>query len=239
MTAAVAPTTKIVTADGRMLPGIGHQTAASARSGTAATGPGVHAPAPTKAAATVERRGHRAGERSRHATTRRLSSTSALRRWAYATQVHGMMGPRFGATSLHGSTMSRGSSATHLSEGTTSPRVGATSLSDGVTSPGFAATSPSDSMSPRATAASPRTTGSATVLSTTPAASRRSAGIPTPRLTQHRRGVRARHPRKPSGVRRQRPGGMSIATGVGLVDGYQRRAAPKSCCAPPQPTARA
>ena len=59
MTAAVAPTTKIVTADGRMLPGIGHQTAASARSGTAATGPGVHAPAPTKAAATVERRGHR------------------------------------------------------------------------------------------------------------------------------------------------------------------------------------
>ena len=238
MTAAVAPSTKIATADGRMLPGIGHQTAASARSGTAATGPGVHAPAPTKAAATVERRGHRAGERSRHATTRRLSSTSrALRRWAYATQVHGMMGPRFGATSLHGSTMSRGSSATHLSEGTTSPRVGARSLSDGVTSPGFAATSPSDSMSPRATAASPRTTGSATVLSTTPAASRRSAGIPTPRLTQHRRGVRARHPRKPSGVRRQRPRAQS--TGVCSVGKSRRRAAPKSCYASPQPTARA
>ena len=230
MAAAVAPTTKIATADGRMLPGIGHQTAANARSGTAATGPGVHAPAPTKAAATVVRRGHRAGERSRHATTRRLSSTSrALRRWAYATQVHGMMG-------LHGSTRSRGSSAKHLGEGTTSPRVGATSLSDGVTSPGFAATSPSDSMSPRATAASPRTMGSATVLSTTPAASRRSAGILTPRLTQHRRGVRARHPRKPSGVRRQRP--RASSTSVCSVGKSRRRAAPKSCYASPQPTAR-
>jgi len=98
---AVAPTTKIAAADG-LMPGIGCQTVASARTAetAAAAGPGVHAPAPTMAAATEARRGRRMGARlgARRATaTPRLSSTSrALKQWACATRVHGATSHRDG-----------------------------------------------------------------------------------------------------------------------------------------------
>ena len=95
----VAPTTKIVAADG-LMPGSGCQTVASATTAAmAAAGPGVHAPAPTMAAVSVARRGRRAGARPRvrRATTTCLLPTSrALKQWACATWVHGASSHRDG-----------------------------------------------------------------------------------------------------------------------------------------------
>ena len=86
-------------------PGIGCQAgAASATNATTAattTGTGGHLPAPAMAAAA--RHGRGVGASSRHATTRRVSSTSrALRRWPLrpcTTRVHGAMSPSDGITS--------------------------------------------------------------------------------------------------------------------------------------------
>ena len=232
MVAVARSTTQTATAADRT-PETGSQTAASTTTATAATaaaGLGDHAPAPSMTAAA--RLGRRVGASSRRATARRISSTSrALRRWPCATQVHG-------ATSLHDDTTSprvdatspgSGVTTASLSNGMTSPRVRATS--DGMTSPRVtAARSHHDSIT------SPRIMDSAT-LSTTPGGPPRNASFPTPRPAQHRRGVRACHPRKSSSVRGQRP--RSSSMGVCSVDRSRRRAAPTRCFASPQHTVQA